>query len=473
MHKKGRARLEQQLLPAALEDYVKPNNPVRAVDAFVDGLNLKKLGFKHSITKAKGRPPYDPADLLKLFIYGYMKRIPSTRRLERESQVNIEVKWLIGDLTPDFKTIARFRSENSEPIEKVFERLVEIGVRKNFLSRLVAVIDGSRFKGVNSIDRVFSREKLDKKIEKTKQLVREYIKQIEEMDQQEEDPESFTEEELQEKIKEMKEELKKLQDLEEKIEETGASSISATDPDSRLMKIGSKTLVGYNVQTAVDPLYKLITAFNVTNDRADTKNLYSMALKASKAVENPKIAVLTDTGYYDFNEIHKCVESGILPYMREPKQSENPKVFPKKCFIYDSEKDQYKCPADQQLTFKRNIDKGNGRILRSYRTSACRSCSIKAQCTKSQYGRSIERHPFENDAEAMAERVKKRPKFMRSRRAIIEHVFGCLKSAMNLREFHSRGFEKVRTEFSLAAVAFNLIRLINIFGTERLILELG
>jgi transposase len=472
MHKKGRERSEQQLMPAALEDYVKSNNPVRAIDAFVDGLSLNKMGFKRSVAKDTGRPPYDPADLLKLFIYGYMKRVPSTRALERESQVNIEVKWLIRDLAPDFKTIARFRAENSEAIERVFQRLVEIGVRNNFLSRLVAVIDGSRFKGVNSINRVFSKDRLAKKIERTKELVREYIKQVEERDQQEEDPEAFTEEELKEKIKQMQEELKKLEELDEKIDKTGETSISATDSDSRLMKIGSRTLVGYNVQTAVDPLYKLITAFEITNDRSDTHNLYSMALKASKAVENPNIVALVDTGYYDFTEIHKCVEAGILPYMREPKERDKSKVFSKKRFIYDSQKDQYICPGGEQLTFKATVDKGHGRILRSYRTTASCCCSIKSQCSSSKRGRSIERHPFEADVEAMSQRVNMRPRFMRSRK-IIEHVFGCLKSAMNLRELRSKGFQNVRTEFSLAAIAFNLKRLINIFGTEKLIMQLG
>jgi transposase len=468
MHKKGRGRLEQALLPAALEDYVKSNNPVRAIDAFVNSLDLMKMGFKYSMPKGKGRPPYDPGDLLKLFIYGYMKRVPSTRMLERESQVNIEVKWLIRELEPDFKTIARFRSENSEAIEKVFQRLVEIGVRKNFLSKLVAVIDGSRFKGVNSIDRVYSKEKLEKKIEKTKESVREYIKQVEERDEQEEDPEAFTEEELQEKIKEMQEELKKLEDLEDKLDKSGQAKISRTDPDTRVMKIGSKTLVGYNVQTAVDPLYKLIVAFDVTNDRSDTKNLYSMALRASKAVENPNISILTDGGYYDFDEIHKCVESGITPYMRQPNRPRNLKVFPKTKFLYDPQKDQYSCPANQLLTFRSNVSNGRGGIVKAYRTRACRNCRIKNQCTKTK-SRTIRRHLFEQDAEAMALRVKSRPKFMRSRKEIIEHVFGCLKSAMNLREFNSKGLQKVRAEFSFGAIAFNLKRLINVFGTQQLI----
>ena len=472
MHKKGRGRLEQALLPAALEDYVKSNNPVRAIDAFVNSLDLIKLGFKHAMVKGKGRPPYDPADLLKLFIYGYMKRVPSTRMLERESQVNIEVKWLVRELEPDFKTIARFRSENSEAIEKVFQRLVEIGVRKKFLSKLVAVIDGSRFKGVNSIDRVYSKEKLDKKIEKTKEMVREYIKQVEERDEQEEDREAFTEQELQEKIKEMQEELKKLEDLEEKLEKSGETKISRTDPDTRLMKIGSKSLVGYNVQTAVDPLYKLITAFDVTNDRSDTKNLYSMAIKASQAVGNPNISVLTDGGYYDFDEIHKCSQSGITPYMREPNSPTNMKIFPKKNFIYDAQKDQYTCPANQILAFRSNVANGRGGIFKTYRTGACRKCNLKSQCTISK-SRTIRRHPFEQDAESMALRVKSRPKFMRSRKEIIEHVFGCLKSAMNLREFKSKGLQKVRTEFSLGAIAFNLKRLINIFGTQQLIVKFG
>jgi transposase len=471
MHKKGRSRGEQLLMPPCLEDYVEKDSPVRLIDAFVDRLDLVKVGFKRAIAREEGRPPYDPSDLLKLFIYGYMNGVPTSRRLEKQTQCNIEVKWLIGDLTPDFKTIARFRSENAEAIERVFQLFVELGLKRQFFGRLLAVIDGSRFKGVNSIDKVYTKEKLEKTIERTKQKLRDYIKQMEEADEQEEDPEKFTEEELKEKIAEMERDLEDLQQGKKRLEESQESRISITDPDCRLMKINSKTIVGYNVQLAVDAHKKLIAAFQVTNDRADVNNLYKISKMTSQTVANPRLDVLADSGYYDRDELRKCHEAGITTYISEPKKSYS-KRFSKDRFKYDPLSDQYQCPAGERLSFLRNMKKDPQRVLRAYGTKSCGGCTLRSQCTTSKSGRLIQRHPSEHLAEAMAERVKSRPRLMRSRKAIIEHVFGCLKSAMNLGGFLTKGFRNVTAEFSLAALAFNLKRLINEFGTQTLITQL-
>jgi transposase len=472
-HKKGRERSEQMLMPPSLDDYVAKDNPVRLIDAFVDKLDLYAMGFKRVFPRSEGRPPYDPSDLLKLFIYGYMNRVASSRRLERQAECNIEVKWLIGDLVPDFKTIARFRAENAVSLQKVFGIFVELGVRHEFFGRVLAAVDGSRFKGVNSIDKVYTKEKIKKAVERTKEKIREYIKQLEEADKEEEDPEQFTEEELQEKIRAMEEDLKKLQQANKKLEETGESQIAMTDPDSRLMKIGSKVNVGYNIQLAVESERKLIVAFRVTNDRSDANNLFEMSRIASEAVENPNLTVMADRGYYDFDEIKKCHEAGITTYIPEPFDKSNSKLFAKKRFKYDPVMDQYECPAGQQLSFLRKVNKDRERVLHAYGTKACQSCSIKNKCTTSKAGRLVQRHPNEHLVEAMAQRVKKRPRLMRSRKAVIEHVFGCLKAGMNLREFLTKGFKNVTAEFSLAALAFNLKRLINEFGTEKLIAQLG
>lgn len=472
-HKKGRGRKEQLLMPPSLEDYVSKDNPVRLIDAFVDKLDLISLGYKHAVSKAAGRPPYDPADLLKLFIYGYMNRVPSTRRLERQTQVNIEVKWLTGDVTPDFKTIARFRADNGAAIEKTFDAFVEIGLKRNFFGKIIAALDGSRFKGVNSLDKIYTKDKTQRIKDKTREKLREYIRQVEEMDKLEEDPERFTEEELQKKIAEMEKELEKLQDIEKKLNQTEESQIATTDPDSRLMKIGSKVNVGYNVQVVVESERKLIVAFQVTNDRADVNNLFSMSQAASRALDSPNLIVLADSGYYDCEEVKKCQEAGLTPFINEPDQRLVGDKFTKRQFEYDPATDQYKCPAGQKLSFIHKINKGDGRILNAYGTKACRSCSIRARCTTSPKGRFIQRHPHEHVLEAMAARVKAHPRLMRKRKAIIEHVFGCLKSPMNLREFLTKGFKNVTAEFSLAALAFDLKRLINDMGTTKLIASLG
>lgn len=471
-HKKGRNRGEQFLMPPSLDQYVEEDNPVRLIDAFVDKLDLVSLGFERAIPRIEGRPGYDPGDLLKLFIYGYMHKVTSTRRLERQAQCNIEVKWLIRDVVPDFKTIARFRAGNGSAIEQVFQTFVEMGVKREFYGRLLAAIDGSRFKGVNSVDKVYTEEKLEKTIERVKEKVREYIKEMDQADQQEEDPERFTKEELQEKIQEMERDLEKLQESKKKLTESNESKISTTDPDTRMLKIGSKTTVGYNVQLAVDSKNKLIVAFEVTNDRSDANNLFQMAEKCSQALHNPQLSVIADSGYYDCDEIRKCDEAGMTAYVPDPQEKYQPQIFSKKRFQYDPQSDQYECPAGERLSFLREVKKDHTRILRAYGTKSCRNCRIKQQCTTSNAGRLVQRHPSEHHVEKMAQRVKQRPRLMRSRKALIEHVFGCLKAGPNI-GFLTKGFKNVTTEFSLLALAFNLKRIINIFGTKALIQQLG
>jgi len=471
-HKTGRDRSEVRLLPAALDDYVSGENPVRLIDALVNGLDMVALGFKNVIAEKTGRPPYLPSDLLKLFIYGYMHKVPTSRRLERQCQCNVEVMWLLGELKPDFKTIARFRTENAEAIDKTFEMFIKASLKSEFFGRTLAAIDGSRFKGVNSQGRIYDKKGLDKAIKKAKEKLEKYRAQMDEMDKQEEDPERFTEEELSEKIEQMKQEIQKLQQAEKKLTESGETQVAMTDPDCRRMKIGSKNLVGYNVQVAADAKHKLIVGFKVTNDRADFNNLFDVSSKTKQILETEVLEILADSGYYDCDEVHKCQESGITTYINAPANNIQSRKFPKSRFTYDSQTDQYQCPAGQPMVFIKNIDKGDGRILRAYGTVACSCCHLKSQCTSSKRGRLVQRHLKEHVMDAMAFRVGKHPRLMAKRKEI-EHIFGCLKSSLGLREFLTKGFRNVRAEFSLAALAFDLKRMINLVGTQKLITALS
>jgi transposase len=471
-HKRGRDRSEVRLLPAALDDYVSKDNPVRLIDALVESLDLGSLGYGKVNPEKTGRPPYAPSDLLKLFIYGYMHKVPTSRRLERQSRCNVEVMWLLGELMPDFKTIARFRSENAEAIEKTFEMFIKASLKQEFFGRTLAAIDGSRFKGVNSIGRVYDQSGLEKAIKRTKKKLQDYMHQMDELDQQEEEVEQITEAELNEKIKKMKEEVKKLQEAEKKLKTSGQTQIAITDPDCRRMKVGSRAMAGYNVQVAVDKKNKLIAAFKVTNDRADFNNLFEIALKTKRHLDVEKLSVLTDTGYYDCDEVYKCHQEGITTFINSPASKLGQNKFSKAKFIYNPQKDVYQCPAGKTMKFLHTVNKGDGRLLRAYGTKACLSCDLKLKCTASKIGRLVQRYPNEHVMDAMAERVKKNPNLMRQRKAIIEHIFGCIKSSMNLREFLTKGFKNVRAEFSLAALAFNLKRLLNLVGTEKLIAAL-
>lgn len=472
-HKEGPERGEQMLMPASVEDYIEADNPVRLIDAFVSKLDLKALGYKHAVAPKTGRPPYHPGDLLKLFIYGFMRKMTSTRPLEKETHRNLEVLWLLKGVTPDFKTIARFRRENAKAIEKTFELFVKIGVKRNFFGKALAAVDGTRFKGVNSIDRVYTKEQLDEATKRMKEKLQRYIKEVEEMDQQEENPEGFTAEEIKESIANIEEDLKELQEAQDTLEESGEERISLTDPDSRLMKVGSKTTVGYNAQFAVEAESKLIVAIKVTNDRADGNNLHDISSAAKQALETETLQVVADSAYHVAEEIKKCEDSGIIPFINSPAARSNDGRFTKDAFIYDAENDQYRCPAGETLSLSGNISKGYGRIVRAYKTTACRTCPLRSKCTKNKAGRVIERKPNEDLLDAMAKCVKQNPRLMRKRKGIIEHVFGCIKSAMGMRELLTKGFKMVRAELSLAALAFNLKRLINDRGAAELMKALA
>lgn len=467
----GESRDQRVMFPAVIDDYITEDNPVRFIDAFADNLDLDELGFQRSQPASTGRPPYHPLDLLKLYIYGYMNRISTTRRLEKESHRNIEVIWLLRKLRPDFKTIADFRRDNGKAIKQLFREFSLLCRRLDLFGGELLAIDGSKFKASNSKHRNFTKKKLKRRLRDIDQKIEQYFEELDAGDEEEAEVHKPTAEELQEKIEGLKERKRRYIELKEKMETSGEDQVSLTDPDSRSMARDGKAVVGYNVQTAVDDKHKLIVVQEVTNAVTDVDQLSEIAIEAKEALGVvDEVKVVADMGYYNGAEIKACEKEGIEPYISKPLTSANTKLglFGKEKFIYDPEKDCYWCPAGEELTYRSDSIE-RGRHIRYYATGACGSCEIKAMCTRAKRGRRITRWVDEHILERMAERVKANPDLMDQRKRIVEHPFGTIKFWNNQGCFLMRGLEKVRTEMSLSALAYNIKRVINILGVQRMI----
>jgi transposase len=375
-HIQGLARNQLTLFPEALDDYISAENPVRFLDAFVDTLDVELLGFEHAVAKETGRPPYHPADLLRLYIYGYLNRIRSSRQLEREANRNVEVMWLLGRLAPDFKTIADFRKDNRWAIRQVCREFTLFCRELDLFGGELVAIDGSKFKAVNSRRRNFTRRKLDSKLRRLEEKIETYLNELDEADEEELDLQKSTVTELKEKIKTMQQRQAELQALSEKLEASDETQISLTDPDSRSMPLGKSrgTQVGYNVQLTVDAKHKLILDHEVTNAVTDQKQLSPMAARAKDLLQTDELEALADMGYYDGKEIKACLEAGVTPYIPKPDTSANSKLglYAKKDFRYDPEQDCYWCPAGEALRIRFQTTE-LGRDIRYYATSTSRN----------------------------------------------------------------------------------------------------
>jgi len=363
-HIRGSAREQLTLFPEALDEYITADNPVRFLDVFVDTLDFGGLGFRHAVLQETGRPPYHPADLLKLYVYGYLNRIRSSRQLEREAGRNLELMWLLKRLTPDFKTLADFRRDNRHAIRDLCRQFT-LFCRQPVLARpgldlfggeLVA-IDGSKFKAQNAKGRNITQRKLKRQIQDLEKKIDEYLEELDQADEEEKDwPEKPNAEQLREKIEAMQQRQSELRKVEEQMKERGQSQISLTDPDSRAMPVGGgeATLVGYNVQLSVDAKHKLIVDHEVTNDVTDFGLLGQMAQRAKQALGVDEMDVVADMGYYDGQQVKECLEDGITPYIPKASTSANRKrgLFTKQDFRYDPQQDSYRCPAGETLTFR-------------------------------------------------------------------------------------------------------------------------
>lgn len=466
---KGECRTQTTLLPESIDDYISDTNPVRVVDVFVDELDLGKLGFEGVEPAITGRPAYHPSVLLKIYIYGYLNRIQSSRRLEKETQRNVELMWLTGRLMPDFKTIARFRKDNGQAIRSVCRQFIVLCQQLGLFTEALVAIDGSKFKAVNHRDRNFTSAKLERRMKDIESSIQRYLTALDTADRQEPTIAQAKTERLQDKIAALKEQMKALKDIEVQLNQAPGKQISLTDPDARSMKTRGTGIVGYNVQTAVDAKHHLIVAHEVTNIGIDRDQLTSMAQQARTAMGVQDLTAIADRGYFKNEELLKCHEAGIKAIVPRTETSEATANgrFGKADFIYDAEANEYRCPADQRLIWRYSTVERNLKVHR-YWSSYCRQCAIKAQCTPGEQRR-MTRWEHEDLLEAMQKRLDLAPDSMRIRRQTVEHPFGTLKAWMGSTHFLTKQLKNVSTEMSLHVLAYNMKRVMNILGTSALL----
>jgi transposase len=466
----GEDRRQAVLLPEYLDDYVSEENPVRVIDVFVEELDLGVLGFAGVVPEATGRPAYHPSVLLKIYVYGYINQIASSRRLEREAQRNVELMWLTGRLAPDFKTIADFRKDNGPAIRATCRRFIDLCRRLDLFSHAVAAIDGSKFKAVNARDKNFTRGKLKKRMDQVEASIEHYMAALETTDRQEGELAQARSIRLKDKIAALRQQMAAFDALEPVVHAAPDQQISLTDPDARSMATSGRGsgVVGYNVQAAVDAKHHLIVAHEVTNVGNDRAQLANMAGQAKAAMGTDRLDVLADRGYFSGEEVLACGPLGVTPYVPKPLTSGSKAKgrFGKQDFIYLADDDVYRCPARETLT-RRFTSVEDGMNLYVYWTPKCTGCPLKNRCTSGKERR-IKRWEHEAVIDAMRERLDQQPDAMRVRRATVEHPFGTLKGWMGSTHFKTRTLDKVRTEMSFHVLAYNLKRMIAILGVQPL-----
>jgi transposase len=469
-HIQGTTRDEVLLFPPSLDEYITDDNPVRFIDAFVDQLDLHQLGFTRAVASPLGRPAYHPADLLKLYIYGYLNRLRSSRLLERETRRNVELMWLLKKLTPDFKTIADFRKDNLVPIQKVCREFTLLCKQLDLFGGELVAVDGSKFKAVNNRKRNFTDEKLSKALVHIDAKIAEYLQALETADTATPSRPDLTAAELHQRIAQFRERKQHYEQVQQALAQSGESQISLTDPDSRSMPVAQGVDVCYNVEVVVDSKHKLIVTHEVTTAVTDKDQLAPMAKAAKQVLEVEEVDAVADKGFYNGEQVKECEEAKIQAYIPQPHTSRNQHkgLFTKDDFRYDKERDSYWCPQGEELTFRFETEE-KGRATRYYATSACGGCPIKAQCTENKGGRRITRWADEHLLEAMAERVRANPAIMKQRKELIEHIFGTMKRSMDQGYFLLRTRKKVAAEMSLTVLAYNLKRVIAILGVKGLI----
>jgi transposase len=465
----GQSRGQATLFPECLDDFIDEDNPVRVIDAFIEQLDLRELGFSAVDPKATGRPAYHPAALLKLYVYGYLNRVQSSRRLERECQRNVELMWLTERLAPDFKTIADFRKDNGRAIQRVCRQFVELCRRLKLFSQAVVAIDGSKFKAVNADDKSFTPVRIRSRIAQLEKHVARYLSELDRTDREEPGVTEARSARLQEKLARLQAEIDRIQGLEQRVLATADQQLSLTDPDARIMMSRRGNLVGYNVQAAVEPAHHLIVAHEVTNAPSDRAQLTKMATQAREVMPYEALTAVADRGYYSGEELLASEEAGIAALVPKSHTSNNEAkgLFPREAFRYDPTSNTYCCPAGEQLIWRyRNIEKG--KTLDAYWSSACPSCAMHAKCTTGTYRR-IRRWEHEAVLEAAQRRLERYPKAMHLRRQTVEHPFGTIKAWMGHTHFLTRTLARVSTEMSLHVLAYNLKRTLNILGPQKLL----
>ncbi len=478
-------RRQRILFPDTLDDYVTDDNPVRFLDAFVDSIDLARLGFTHAEPPDTGRPPYRPSDLLKLYLYGYLNKVRSSRRLERECQRNVEVIWLMRKLAPDFKTIADFRKDNVDCIRPLFQVLVGFCKELELLDRDRVAIDGSKFLAVNSKDRHFDPDKLRDKLKRIDEKVDRYLRELDENDAKEDGEVPFPSRvsNLKEKIAQLKERQAKYRGYQERMARTGEAEISLTDPESRMMRCNDRLDLAYNGEIAVEVKNKLIVAYDVTTDVADNHQLVPMAERAREALGVDRLRAIADRGYFDGEQISRCEANGITPYVPEPERAKgmgdregiSPEFYATQ-FVYDPSSDTVVCPAGHRLLLRSEYvhrwpQRPEGMVIRRYATDRCRTCPhFMTRCTRNPRGRWIRRTEYADVVEALRSRMSSpegRATF-ELRKSTVEHPFGTMKRGFDQGYLLLKGLRKVTGELGLTMLAYNLRRILTLVGTRGL-----
>jgi transposase len=473
-HRAGLDRSQTLLFPERLEEYIAAENPVRFLDAFVSSLDLHALGFAKARCAATGCPPYPPAALLKLYLYGYLHRVRSSRRLEAECQRNVEVLWLLGKLTPDHKTISDFRKDNLKPLQAVARQFTLLCRKLELFGGELLAIDGSKFAAVNSRDQNFNAAKLQELIARADARLAEYLAQLDAADAAETNAApALTKTELSAKIAALQEKQEWHKELLAQLDQD-QKQISLTDADARKMPTAHGSVVGYNAQLAVDAKHKLIAAADVTNDVTDLRQLADVALSAQENLEIQQAEVLADTGYYNASEVSRCVDAGLTPHVPKADTSANTArgLYGKSQFTYDAQKDEYVCPARQALTYRFSTYE-LGRELKYYRAKDCQACALRPRCNRNQGNRTLTREANEHLMEAMAQRMQAQPEKYKLRKQLAEHPFGTIKRNLGYTHFLLKGLAKVRCEWSLTTLAYNLKRVLNLVSFEKLMATVG
>lgn len=472
-YQRGPDRNEVELFPQCLDDYVTESAEVRFIDAFVEGLDLEDLGFTHARPKKTGRPPYHPADLIKLFVYGYLNSIPSGRKLEAECHRNIEVLWLLRRIKPDFKTLCDFRRNNRSRFKELFKQFNLLCRRLGLFGAQLVAIDGSKFKALNRASNNYTSKQLAESISRIEERIDEYLRRLEEADQEDDSgPSEPDKEDFKKKLEYLKDRKKEHQKLLEQAQANGGQ-VSLSDPDSRKMSVSNGGYsVGYNAQIGVDAAHHLIVAQEVVQDCNDRHQLADMATESCETLGTNDVQIVADKGYHEGEALEELQAAGMHPYVPQQgttsgRSRDGSKVFSKEQFRYDYQSDSYHCPGGQVLS---NIGAtvNKGKPVTTYRNrKACAACSIRNQCTKGTV-RVLRRRPHDDVVETVAARVAAHPEIIQKRKEVVEHVFGTLKHNGHGR-FLLRGLEGVRAELSLGALVYNLRRVFNLIPVPKLI----
>lgn len=467
----GSDRCQSVMFPSMVDDFVSNNNPVRFIEAYVENLDLTELGFTHSEPKQTGRPSYAPSDLLKLYIYGYLKKTRSSRQLGQLTHLNVEVFWLLKKLQPDFRTISDFRKDNIDGIKKVCREFTLLCKKLNLFGGELIAIDGSKFCSVNHNSKVLTSKGITNLIKQVDENIEEYFRNLEKQDSTEQSIEQTGTEELNAAISKLKKHRESLSQLQKLLKASGETQIAITDPDCKKMRTGHQGIdMCYNVQIAVDSKHKLIVAHDVTNDANDLNQLVPMAEQSKEILEVETLDLTADKGYFNEEQIAECEGNNIKCYIPTPDYSQNKSkgLFTYKDFNYDQKSDLYDCPGKEKLLRTIEVTK-HGKPTVIYRTKACKTCILKPKCTTSKEGRRIYRNNYKEIIETMQKRMKENPSVSQQRKSIVEHPFGTLKHNMGHGYFLMRGKEKVSAEMSMSVLVYNMKRVMNIIGIATLL----